>query len=125
MAKHGATAAVVASLLCLICMSVVSAHAAFNAARTISANYPQARTRNGVLRGTTVAGDTPEDSAYEAFYGIPYAQPPVGPLRFAVSTSPCVFNYIYLILYVICLSCLVAAYQLESKSHLYSNYQPA
>ena len=36
---------------------------------------------NGCVRGTREKGAT---QSFDAFYGIPYATPPVGPLRFKV-----------------------------------------
>lgn len=39
---------------------------------------------NTCMEGTTVP-ETNVDDSFEAFYGIPYALPPIGHLRFAVS----------------------------------------
>lgn len=39
---------------------------------------------NACINGTTIPS-TDLDDAFEAFFGIPYAQPPTGNLRFAVS----------------------------------------
>lgn len=41
-------------------------------------------TNNGCIQGTTIPA-TNVDNSFEAFYAIPYAEPPVGDLRFAVS----------------------------------------
>lgn len=45
--------------------------------------FPLVETSYGRLRGIQVPGK--DGVAYDAFYGIPFAQPPVGSLRFAVS----------------------------------------
>lgn len=53
---------------------------------SVAQNPPVACINNGnaCITGITVpANDV--DEAFEAFYGIPYAQPPTGNLRFAVS----------------------------------------
>lgn len=39
---------------------------------------------NTCVAGTTIPATNTDDS-FEAFYGIPYAHPPIGSLRFAVS----------------------------------------
>lgn len=41
---------------------------------------------NTCMEGTTVPATSTDDS-FQAFYGIPYALPPIGNLRFAVSTN--------------------------------------
>ncbi|XP_073461779.1 uncharacterized protein [Aquarana catesbeiana] len=52
---------------------------------------PLVGTRYGKLRGKTVkVKDT--DREVHAFYGVPFAEPPVGPLRFAASGPPKAWN---------------------------------
>lgn len=45
--------------------------------------FPIVCTRNGCVEGVAQPGY--QINEYEAFFGIPYAEPPVGDLRFAVS----------------------------------------
>lgn len=45
--------------------------------------FPIVCTQNGCIEGVAQPGYQIEE--YEAFFGIPYAEPPVGDLRFAVS----------------------------------------
>lgn len=46
--------------------------------------FPIVCTQNGCIEGVAQPGY--QIAEYEAFFGIPYAEPPVGDLRFAVST---------------------------------------
>ncbi|XP_018428894.1 PREDICTED: carboxylesterase 5A-like [Nanorana parkeri] len=63
-------------LLCLILLGTGSGHGG-----------PTLGTRYGDLRGVTVAvRDTP--GTVDAFFGVPFAKPPVGPLRFANPEPP-------------------------------------
>ncbi|XP_068117514.1 fatty acyl-CoA hydrolase precursor, medium chain-like isoform X2 [Hyperolius riggenbachi] len=48
---------------------------------------PTVNTRYGTLRGTTLTVKDTERTVH-AFYGIPFAKPPVGPLRFAAPEPP-------------------------------------
>ncbi|XP_018431316.1 PREDICTED: cocaine esterase-like, partial [Nanorana parkeri] len=48
---------------------------------------PLLSTRYGKLRGKTVTAKA-ADRTVHAFYGVPFAKPPVGPLRFAASGAP-------------------------------------
>ncbi|XP_068117511.1 cocaine esterase-like [Hyperolius riggenbachi] len=48
---------------------------------------PTVNTRYGALRGTTLTVKDTERTVH-AFYGIPFAKPPVGPLRFAAPEPP-------------------------------------
>lgn len=45
--------------------------------------FPIVCTRNGCIEGVAQPGYQIDE--YEAFFGIPYAEPPIGDLRFAVS----------------------------------------
>jgi hypothetical protein len=56
---------------------------------------PIVRTSKGRLRGQTVQQPA---GAVDLFYGIPYAQPPVGELRFEVGED---FNYYHYLLTII------------------------
>ncbi|KAM5125565.1 fatty acyl-CoA hydrolase precursor, medium chain-like, partial [Mantella aurantiaca] len=51
------------------------------------AGKPQVTTRYGTLRGKMVTVKE-TDKTVDAFYGIPFAKPPVGPLRFAAPQPP-------------------------------------
>ncbi|KAM5125566.1 fatty acyl-CoA hydrolase precursor, medium chain-like [Mantella aurantiaca] len=51
------------------------------------AGKPQVTTRYGTLRGKTVTVKETDKTAH-VFYGIPFAKPPVGPLRFAAPQPP-------------------------------------
>lgn len=55
--------------------------------------FPIVCTRNGCIEGIAQPGYQIDE--YEAFFGIPYAEPPVGDLRFAVSNIriPCAINF--------------------------------
>ena len=48
---------------------------------TIRSNAPQIQTTSGVVQGHTAAW--PQGSTVQEYLGVPYAQPPLGPLRFA------------------------------------------
>lgn len=52
--------------------------------------FPIVCTQNGCIEGVAQPGYQIDE--YEAFFGIPYAEPPVGDLRFAVSTRA---RYVY------------------------------
>lgn len=47
--------------------------------------FPIVCTENGCIEGRATPGYQIEE--YESFFGIPYAEPPVGKLRFAVSNT--------------------------------------
>lgn len=49
--------------------------------------FPIVCTRNGCIEGVAQPGY--QINEYEAFFGIPYAEPPIGDLRFAVSIPIC------------------------------------
>ncbi|KAM5138779.1 pyrethroid hydrolase Ces2e-like [Mantella aurantiaca] len=51
------------------------------------AGKPQVTTQYGTLRGKTVTVKE-TDKTVDTFYGIPFAKPPVGPLRFAAPQPP-------------------------------------
>ena len=55
------------------------------------------KTPSGSLRGSSRTCSQALDNCYLQFKGIPYASPPVGHLRFRVSTS--VYIYIYLLVH--------------------------
>lgn len=54
------------------------------AAAALAAGTPQVAVHEGRLAGTPVAGPTPVDG----FFGVPFAQPPVGPLRWREPQPP-------------------------------------
>jgi hypothetical protein len=56
-------------------------------------NAPIVRTSKGRLRGQTVQQPTGGGGAADLFYGIPYAQPPVGELRFEVCADLSIYIY--------------------------------
>ncbi|KAM5138777.1 uncharacterized protein ACMZJ9_017287 [Mantella aurantiaca] len=60
---------------------------AIQAAFGIDVGRPLVDTRYGKLRGTTLTVKE-TDRTVNAFYGIPFAKPPVGPLRFAAPEPP-------------------------------------
>lgn len=51
-----------------------------------SAQHPVVQTAHGALRGRIATSD--RRGEYFSFQGIPYAQPPVGDLRFQVMLEP-------------------------------------
>ena len=53
--------------------------------------YVYTETKLGILKGTTMLSR--DGHKFRAFMGVPYAKPPIGILRFQVSTLP--FSVIY------------------------------
>ncbi|KAG9474783.1 hypothetical protein GDO78_003313 [Eleutherodactylus coqui] len=56
-------------------------------------DYPQVETKYGKLRGKTLSAKE-TDRTVHAFYGVPFAKPPVGSLRFAAPESPTAWSSI-------------------------------
>lgn len=52
----------------------------------------RATTENGVLEGTTYT--LPNDRVVYAFYGIPFAAPPIGSNRFEVNVYFVIYSYL-------------------------------
>ena len=62
------------SLIVILCVSAA-----------ISADQPKVKVYNGLLEGTYE--QSYNGRTYSSFWGIPYAKPPVGELRFEVMSS--------------------------------------
>ncbi|KAM4012286.1 fatty acyl-CoA hydrolase precursor, medium chain-like [Anomaloglossus baeobatrachus] len=54
---------------------------------SVEDDHPQVKTQYGELRGKTLSAEG-TDRTVHAFYGVPFAKPPVGPLRFAAPEPP-------------------------------------
>ncbi|XP_055698139.1 juvenile hormone esterase-like [Phlebotomus papatasi] len=65
-------------VLIFICLAIIHGSYCVDKYVSVSCN-------NGYVKGKVVPGN---ENSYEAFYSIPYAKPPVGPLRFS-SPVPC------------------------------------
>lgn len=81
------TASVVALAICL---SAAPAFAAYQPHLNLSEGnfssvFPIVCTKSGCVEGVAKTGYQVDE--FEAFYGIPYAEPPIGALRFAVSRT--------------------------------------
>lgn len=64
-----------------------------------TSSNPVVTIKEGQLRGREVTATSFQKKKYFAFQGIPYAQPPVGKLRFNVGT---VFDFYYVCTYCLC-----------------------
>ncbi|XP_041976014.1 carboxylesterase 4A-like [Aricia agestis] len=67
-------------LVCLIFIEILCS------AGTLTKNQPEVKTGDGTLRGSEEKAV--QGFSYYSFKGIPYAQPPVGPLRFKAPLTP-------------------------------------
>lgn len=83
MLKHVFVIIPVTLLLLLLTIVQAAGHAKYP-------RNPVVSTVQGRVRGVQIPGT--DGVPYDAFYGIPFAQPPVGRLRFAVSLFLLIFQ---------------------------------